>query len=60
MARDLERERRRVDLVKRIHTLTRILKLGKPLLFGLFVSGIIIVNKKFSVLLRLYICTAIG
>jgi hypothetical protein len=40
MARDLERERRRVELMKRIHILTRILKLGKPLLFGLFVSGI--------------------
>jgi hypothetical protein len=26
--------------MKRIHILTRILKLGKPLLFGLFVSGI--------------------
>jgi hypothetical protein len=38
--RDLERERRRVKVIKRVNFLNnRILKQGKPIVFGLFVIG---------------------
>jgi hypothetical protein len=38
--RDLERERRRVKVMKRVNFLNnRILKQGKPIVFGLFVAG---------------------
>jgi hypothetical protein len=39
-SRDLERERKRVKVMKRVNFLNnRILKQGKPIIFGLFVVG---------------------